>query len=568
MDENDGHRIPRAVFRRFPDLAVFIVILLLGMVYTLNLDSILDIRLSDESHYLHRGMMIPQQIPSAEKSPGYSLWYRMLSFVQPDTARLYFLNYRLMTILPALAVFLTLRVFRVSRLIAFAASAVFLFSTSNILTWPKISHFTALVLLAGILLSGLMRNRILQISTLTGTALAASYIRPEFFVAYACLCVFLLLWTIGDYLKNRSVRVFVPLTVILALGLGLAFWLGVPVASGDRSMVAFGQHYALHWVKWTGAAEDPWTTWEVIIEKDFGSIHSPVQALSANPSAFLRHVLENLRVFPGKLLKLFFSSHPRCFRAYLILKLGIAVLALGGLPYLCGGGFRGLKRFLRENLTSTWLHLTLIGLLSLPVLISIILIYARLHYVYLFGLLSGVGAVMLLFRTVGNDKKGSTYIFTAVVATASLILVHPVADAVAANSQPVLKTVSFLRQLNLTEPVHILEAGGGLGLYVGRNYSGVSQTEKERPFTEFLSRHSINMVVVSPRLSHDVRFRDDPQWRRFVQNPGAFGFLKMDVPDVDHCTVLIAESLVGKDEPADPSNTAESAGGSPEAGLH
>lgn len=544
MKKTESHRFGGSLIRCIPDLAVFAILLLLGIVYTFQLDSILDIGLSDESNYLHRGMMIPLEFPSAQESSGYSIWYRVLSLVQPETIRLYFLNYRLMTILPPLALFLTLRVFGVSRLVAWAVSAVFLFSTSNIPTWPKISHFAALVLLSGILLSGLTRKRTLQTGILTVTALATSYIRPEFFLAYIVLSVLLLVQTFREYRRVESHRAFIPLCITLVLFFGLALWMGIPVSGGDRGMIAFGQHYALGWVKRTGASFSPWTTWEMVIEKEFGDVHNPLQALFANPSAFVRHVLENLRVFPGKTLKLFLSSYPRCTRAYPFLKLGVVVLALAGLPVVFSGRLRSSMDFLRENLRATWFHLILLGVLLLPVLISIVLIRPRLHYVYLFGLLSGLGAVIVLFRNLGNDNKGSTWLLTALISAASLILVHPAADAVPAHSQPVLKTILFLRQLDITEPVHVLGGGGGLEQYVGRSYSRVTPWEKNQPFLDFLGAHSINMVVGGSQLSQDVRFRDDPQWKSFLRDPSAFGFVQLEVPDVGHGSLLVSRALL------------------------
>lgn len=547
MKKTESHRFGGFLIGCIPDMAVFAILVLLGIVYTFELDSILDIGLSDESNYLHRGMMIPLEFPSAQESSGYSIWYRVLALVQPETIRLYFLNYKLMTILPPLALFLTLRVFRVSRLVALAVSAVFLFSTSNIPTWPKISHFAALVLLSGFLLSGLTRKRTLQTGILTVTALVTSSIRPEFFLAYIVLSVLLLVQTLRAYRRIQSCRAFIPLLITLVLFFGLALWMGVPVSGGDRGMIAFGQHYALDWVKRTGASFNPWTTWEMVIEKDFGDVHSPLQALLSNPSAFLRHVAGNLSAFPGKVLKLFLSSYPRCTRAYPVLKLGVAVLALAGLPVVFSGRLRASMHFLRENLRASWFHLILLGILLLPVIISIVLIHPRLHYVYLFGLLSMLGTVIVLFRNPGSDNKGSTWLLTALISAASLILVHPAADAVSAHPQPVLKTILFLRQLDLTEPVYVLGGGGGLEQYVGRSYSRVTPWDKNQPFLDFLSARSINMIIGSSQLSQDLRFRDDPQWKTFLQDPPAFGFVQLEVPDVSHASILVSRALLEKD---------------------
>ena len=82
------------------DFAVLMIILLVGWVYTFEIESVLDIALYDETSYLYRGLLIPNGFPSAEAAPLYALWYYLLSLLQHDAIDLYFLNYKLMTVLP------------------------------------------------------------------------------------------------------------------------------------------------------------------------------------------------------------------------------------------------------------------------------------------------------------------------------------------------------------------------------------------------------------------------------------------------------------------------------------
>lgn len=55
------------------DFAVLTIILLVGWVYTFEIESVLDIGLYDETSYLYRGLLIPNGIPSAQLAPLYAL---------------------------------------------------------------------------------------------------------------------------------------------------------------------------------------------------------------------------------------------------------------------------------------------------------------------------------------------------------------------------------------------------------------------------------------------------------------------------------------------------------------
>ena len=89
-------------FNYLPELISLFVLLLSGIVYVYGIEHFLDILGNDESMYLYGGNSFPLNFPNSEYSPLYTLWYYFLNLLQPDTIRLYYLNYILMTILPPL----------------------------------------------------------------------------------------------------------------------------------------------------------------------------------------------------------------------------------------------------------------------------------------------------------------------------------------------------------------------------------------------------------------------------------------------------------------------------------
>ncbi|MGC8660517.1 MAG: hypothetical protein ACP5U1_15735, partial [Desulfomonilaceae bacterium] len=158
----------------FPDLAMLFVIILAGLVYTFRIEQFMDIALYDESVYLHSGISVPNGFPSAEYAPLYALWYYFLSFLDHDTIKLYYLNYKVMTVLPAVLIFVVLRVNSVSRTVSFFCSCGFLLSAANFATVPKVSHFAILIILSGLIVSSLQRDRCLQIMAITIFSFLAS----------------------------------------------------------------------------------------------------------------------------------------------------------------------------------------------------------------------------------------------------------------------------------------------------------------------------------------------------------------------------------------------------------
>lgn len=527
------------------DCMLFSTILLVGRVYTFGIETVLDIGLYDESSYLHSGLLIPTSgFPAAQNAPLYALWYYVLSFHRSDPVKLYFLNYKLMTVLPPLVLFVVLRAYRVPRISSLALSFVLLFSASNFPTWPKVSHFAVLVLLSGFFLIALVREQKLQTATIAITTLFASYVRPEYFLAFTCLAVLLFILTFLDLKRIYFPKAVAPLLVTSLFCISLILWLGVPVGGG-RSMMAFGQHYAGHWVRWNKDSRNPWTNWRAIVKNDFGDVHSPIQAFFANPLAVVHHVSQNMRDLPSQLKEMFLASYPFSRPVHTALKLAILLLAFTALVYVRRSIWAEFRQRIRSNFVSGWFVVALLFVVMLPVAISIVVIAPRRHYLYILGVLSLLGIAILFFRRPADaGRVDSSYVTVALLCLSILMMVRPLSNSLPLHRQPNLKTIKYLRKLNLTMPVNMLEAEGGYNIYVGDNYTRVPEYAKDSPFVEFLSKRAINMIVLSPRLAKDVRFRDDPQWHSFLNAPESFGFVQMPIPGVEGRILFVKKEIL------------------------
>lgn len=530
------------------DLAMAGVILLVGWVYTFGLERFLDIGLYDESLYLRRGLSVPEGLPSAENAPLYAVWYYGLSFFRTDPVDLYYLSYKALTVLPALALFVALRVHRISREIAFLTSLGLLVSSVNFPTWPKVSHFALMILLGGVAATGRLRDRTWQATALAGAALLGSYVRPELFVSL------LLLVCLGGFFAFRaareasSLRPAIPLLgLVLASCLGWA-WLGSPLGSGERSMMAFGQHYARNWVSWHQDPRDPWTHWEAIVEEDFGDVASPVEALGANPSAMLRHASWNLRALPVQLRTRFGFPYPRNPATDIAFLLTSTLVLL--LVFLHRGrrSLHAWRARIRDNARHYRVHALLLACLVVPYLVSVVWIAPRAHYLLVLGTLLIVAGILLLFRTPSREPRPTSSRHLAVLCLLAVLLTRPIAQGrAAATPQETLRTIYALRSLEITRPVDILEAEGGYGIYLGGQYRRVAPYDKDQRFGSFFEEESIDLVVLSDRLRTDPRFAEDPEWRAFLRDPSEWGFIPLDIPGVPRRSLLVRRSLLPPD---------------------
>lgn len=545
----ESEQRPRIAFLRRPllfDVLIAVFILLTGWVYTFQIEQFLDIGLYDESIYLRRGVSLPVSgFPLAQDAPLYASWYYLLSLFQPDRVELYYLNFKAMTVLPVLLWFLFLRINHIPRLVAVSVSFLFLMSAANFITWPKVSHFAIMVLFLGLILSSLLKTPIAKLSVAIVFVLLASFARPEFFLAFLGLSILagLLVFSAFRQEKLRSVRLPMFLTVMLCLALLL--YLGLPMGSGNRDMMAFGQHYSLNWVGWTGADLNPWTNWETIVQKDFGDVTSPLGAFASNPSAFLRHVYSNLHQIVPRVSIVFFNGYPGGSQS----TLAAAVIVLIALTVLLTNRKFLVSRLqmIRENGKESLLLLGILAVFLLPSLVCVVALYPRDHYLLILVLLSISAVLVVLLRDITSPQSILHNTGTILICIVVVALLRPISTEVMAQKQPNLEVIMFLKSLTITEPVRILEAEGGYGIYVGDNYTRIAEYDKESGFSSFLEKYSINMIVLSDGLRNDTRFKDDAEWVAFLDNPRSEDFVSLNVPELENRTILVQESLLNHD---------------------
>jgi len=514
------------------DILILAIILISGFKFASGIEGALDIGLYDESNYLYSGVKLTTLgFPEAQNAPLYAAWYYVISLFEPNRIKLYYLNYKLLTLLLPLFIYILCRRNRVSIHVALIISLFFLISPLNGYNWPKVSHFALIMVLTTFIIIGSTCSLFWASIFAPISALLVSYIRPEYFLTYVLSLLFFAFAITREFKRMQRLHLVCLIAEVLISILLLSI-LGLPL-SGNRSNVAFGQHFSFHWVSWTGSQLNPWTNWQEIMSQNFGSAHTILEAFVNNPSVFLKHITYNLWTLVKDSINWAF---PDIFAADQLSKRLGALYFIG----ICIAYFSNIRR----NILKYRRLLILVGLFLLPGLVSAVFIHPRSHYLLLLWVLTGV-LMATLIDTPAIEEKQMTQKQFIVLGLLIIALTPYFANKAAAN-RPNLETIRFIESLRIEEPVTVLEAEGGYHIYLGDNFRRVAEYDKNTGFNHFLSSRNINMIVLSNLLQKDTRFKDDAEWQHFLIEYSNLGYRDINIPNTDRKLMVRADLLRGK----------------------
>jgi|GEM_PF-1590291 hypothetical protein len=500
----------------------------------------------DETSYLTRGEALLTTKPLADFAPLYSFFYWVVDLVVRDPVGLYFTGFFLVELLLVAACYAALRGLGLSPALAGLAALCLINIAGRF--QPRPGHLVVVIVL-GALCIARRRPSAAQGCVLLGLAATiAAYMRPEFGLTallIGALTVALLARTIW---RQRGFAGSLPELAGAALWIGAAAALVAMFGSpfGQRSVTAFGSHFALHYLAWTGSGVERWMNWETIYRDVFHDAPSVFQALETNPVLFLRHVLANIGEFPARF-------------AALLLGYGVDFVPRSGTMILLGGAVGGVLLvvsavgLLRGVVFRPRLSRPLLACLAafiLPGLISVAVIYPHFHYMLplcVFCLMFGLAT--LRPRLEGPAPKP---VF-AVLATYLLLYTMAIAwdagrvlmgDAeFTANALPRRTLVAAIGGLGVTAPVQLLEDVGDVAAYLPPNFHWVSGEYKSGAFDDYAREHAVNMIVLDPLLLGDQRFLADPEWLGLLADPEQAGWRVIVVPRTDF-RLLVRPSLL------------------------
>lgn len=499
----------------------------------------LDVRFGDETIYLAAGLSPSTAEPIAKSSALYAEFYRALSFVEPDPARLYYASWLILTAALPLLLFALAR--RAGAPTWAATAAAFVWATSGaVLVWPFVSKFATLVLALGALAALHLRARFASRGALVAAFLLAGYARPELVTPAWAGAALYVAWALGT--ARAAPRRLVGAAAIAALALVLGARYGTPFVA-NRSYEAFEQHYALNVAdareavdatpEDDGASADPWNAPDAVTREAFGGAESVLGALRANPRAVLWHMKQNARNLPGAaatvLRPLTDGTGP------------LRPLALACLFALTLGAATSFLRARGSHPPRARAFTPLVAAVGLSALAATLVIYPREHYLVPLGLLAlarlaaACEALALPRRYDARAATGLALVGLFAVAPATQRALAPAEGPSALEGQA---TIKALGALDLPDGAKILEADIGRGTYVAKGTVSLGPWEKAEgePLFAFLDEHEVDVVVVDDRLRNDPRFADALADEGVASRAAEAGY---DVVPVPHTTVTL-----------------------------
>jgi hypothetical protein len=277
--------------------------------------------------------------------------------------------------------------------------------------------------------------------------------------------------------------------------------------------------------------------YEPIVAADFPTARSIAAAARENPAAFAWHVGHNARLLPLRLAWFWELADylPQLMRVGLASAAG-AVLVVGA--FALAWRPRRLSPRLRG-----WLPIWIPVGASFAA--AVLLIHPRDHYLVPFSFFV-VATLASAWSAISRrpERRIGDYASAAGLAAAIALLallptyrrgaLPSLVEARGApppTDWPGRLTVDALRELDLRGERVFLEPNFSRAVFARIPFRSVHRGKKDGPFSEFLRKEDIDVVIVTKHLREDARYRDDPAFRSFLADDGDhLGFILHPVP--------------------------------------
>lgn len=512
------------------DSVIFSFLIILGLKLSLHIEKITDINNYDDTVYLLRGITIDPFIKSHLDGFVYYLWFNFLSVFADSNVDLYFLNSSLLIVLPALILFIFLRVIKVNIFIAFVSSAVFMLSSANIFVIPFITKFTLCLTLAGfsVLYKIISPQKKLLYSVFLSAVLL--YTRPEFILTLILSVSFYAVYVFKNRYDGASV-----VNKLLPVGLLFIIVILFNPVSRHRANVAFTQHYAMGIQHRTADENDmpgKLTDPGEIMRKDFSTDYSMTEAFTSNPVLFLEHIMQNVLRLDESLKDTFpyFIYDKKNTIVYnFIWIISLAMLALF---------FYFLIVRIRKRKFK--LIFILYFIYALPLTISIFIYFPRLHYIvfiFAFILIFLSYEISIRINSFNIVRKYSFH--AAVILGIALMIAVPYrADTASIHESQctAIRTINSINSLKFNDSINFLASGPGISTFIENNWNIIKDYTLDGPLENFTGKDKINLILVDDfLLEHPVLINEksidsilnDSNFVK-LQIPGCRSFLLAD----------------------------------------
>jgi hypothetical protein len=502
--------------------------------YFKNWPMMWDLPMWDETFYMGNGIYNwdSRSFRHHENSPLYSYIYRMAGVFMDDPVRLIQVVGLTGSLGALFAVFAGS--YAISRNMLLAASGVALLVVCDFgMVMPRLIFPAIIFLIVGAAAAYQFSLLATRLALLALAALLAAFIRPEFALAFH-IYFLLALGVLGHAICSRARRsqfserraqwlIFAGVMVLILLITSM--WTFPTIKGGERALMAFGQHYSLYWATITGATMDPFLNWKAIMADQLPSARSEMHALMTYPAKVMGFLIFNVIGFFWKICD---SIHVGWIKQPVVMvaiALSVAMLLLvAGHTLVSRKGERVVLKSLLADL-ATWFPL------ALPVLVSILLIYAREHYIAVLASLAVIGSAV-----VARHVVKSTPMQNAAALVLGLVLVVFLQPA-PVEEKGNMQVVQGLRaQGNMGR---LLELDGGWCYYMPSSCTSrfMLDIPGNVPYMEYIAKENITAIVLSKSLIGFATANQRSDFLALANDPDRFEWKKIHLND-DHSLLV------------------------------
>ena len=518
----------------FTFAGIFLIIVC-GLNATRGLEQHMDVMFWDESLYLSRGMSMFKYVPR-DWGPSYSLWYKLLSVLFSDRVELYYLNFKLTTILISVSFFLLLMACGVQRILAFVFSVFFLSSFINMPLWPRVSHYCIIVLIAGILMAKYQKSIVAKFVFYSFALLVCAFARPELFLPFLVCFVLTYLFFFAT-IKQRN-----KYDIALVAGLTLFFlvlykFFKTPLNNGDstRGIGVFLQHFAMNYVQWHHSNTVFWLDYPDILKENFKNATSLKEMIEVNPALIKHHILSNGYHYCTQTAKIVFSFFAPIFTKKIHWLCLMVSIMLFGVYFSFTKTIKDKRKKVFSLAKDNLFTLLVVFLFALPSFIVCIYAYPRQHYLLLqvpfFLLLIGLAISSI---TVEIYKSAQKIVVVAVV----WFFVMPVSEdfdyfRMFRNEESLAnqKSLKYIKQhYTSKDTIHVFDLEGGMtnllpANFVNNNYIYLRDRNKIL-LSDFLLSNKYDIIYKTPILTMLNSVQQDTILFDLLKNPAKYGYLE------------------------------------------
>ena len=515
-----------------------ILIALAGFRLIRNFNNLVDISFDDEVQYMRYGMELFHNIRS-DWGPSYNLWYKLLSLFEQSPIELYLLNYKVVIILLPICLFAFLYVYGISFFISIWIGFSILISTTNILTYPRISHVVVSFFLLVLVVNRLwIKSKSRQLILLCFTIFVAAFARPELMLAFLILLAITLFYILKfDDLKKHIVFAL-PFVAIMIL-IFAVFRLPSDSFKGiDRAYIAFCQHYTIKNIIFNKGHFNQFIDWIAISKTQFPGCNTFTDIVINFPLVVIKGMFVNIGFYLQLIISIstdiLFPFQLLPFNKIVLLGYGLVVLFI---LYTLISKKQRLNVF---NAIQSNKYLFLVLLIFIfPSIISSLVFFPRMHYgIFLLPILSFVFAILI-----DNLAKGYKirigivlFVFTLFMYKMPSIKKYNTPKLLTNDECPTQSYKEVIKDLNQhTDKPHVIFSNVlSFSLMIDKNFTDFSAEydyDNNKTFIEQMKTHQVDYILQTKFLTEDRRLSKDSTWLQFMANPQAYGFKKKKLFD-------------------------------------